>query len=168
VGVTAVIPAAGAVIDYSTPVMLLPHTLVVPAGSSIATVAEADRAGVRIASERGSPHTAQLQAMLPHATVVLVDDFDAGLAMVRSGRVDAFAAGRFALDQVLKRATGMRIVDGDFFVLRVALAVHKGWSADVVAMLSRFVDEAKGSGLIGQAIAATGFQDVDVAPASGS
>ncbi len=66
-------------------------------------------------------------------------------------------------DQVLKNVGGLRIV-GDFFVGRFALGTPKGADAAVLAFLESFVKDARSSGLIEQAIAATGKQDLDLPP----
>lgn len=166
VGITAVSPVGAMVIDLSAPFLLLPHTFLVRTGSSITTVQQADRPGIRIASERGSPHTSLLQATLKHATVVQVSGDAAGIAMVRSGAAAAYAGARTAFDQVLMKTSGLRVVSGDFFVPAFALGTPKGKDSSVVDFLKSFVEEVKASGMIQQAITATGLKDVDVAPAA--
>jgi len=166
VGITAVTPSATTALDLSAPFLLLPHTFLVRSGSTIMTADQADRAGVRIASEGGSPHTQKLQATLKHATVVLVAGDAAGIAMVRSGAADAYAGARAAFDQVVKNTKSLRIVTGDFFVPAFALGTPMEKDAGALAFLKGFVETVKASGALQQAITAAGLQDVDVAPAA--
>ncbi len=94
----AVLPVTTALatsVDFSAPVLLVPHTLLVRSGSSIQTLAQADHAGIRIASAAGAGHTAVLAGQLHHATLVRVASDTDGLSMLKIGQVDAYADGRF-------------------------------------------------------------------------
>src|SRR6266702_2417252 len=63
-------PSRAAEVGFSPPFVELDYTYLVPAGSSIRSVADADRPGVRIAAIRNHASTITLSRMLKHATLV--------------------------------------------------------------------------------------------------
>lgn len=152
--------------DMTAPFLLLPHTLLVRADSSIRTTADADQPGRRIASVKTAGHTPVLAAVLKHATVVPVDTAAAGLQLLASGAVDAYADGRGPLRAFTAKVAGSRLIADDFFVGRWALAVHKG-HATAQAFIARFIESMKADGAIQQAINRFGKPDILVAPAAG-
>lgn len=156
-------PQATAVASLTAPFLLVPHSYLVRADSSIRTVADADQPGVRIASEATAPHTAMLAGQLKNAQLIKVDSKDAGVKLLMTGQVDAFAAARPALDALAAHVAGTRIVAGDFFVVRIALAVPPGHAAGQ-AFLARFIESEKASGFVQHAIDRLGTPDITVAP----
>ena len=57
----------------------------------------------------------------------------------------------------------VRLLDENFLAVRQAIAVPRGSNARLDA-LNRFLDEARSSGFLAQAIARAGLAGVDVAP----
>ena len=163
----AVLPmtsATVAAVDFSAPVILLPHTLLVRSGSSISAMAEADRPGVTIASAANSPHTAVLAGQLKHARLVKVATDADGLAMLKAGQVDAFADGRFKMPQDMSAVPGSHVLTDDFLTARFGFAVTKG-HANGLAYVTQFVEQLKASGAVKSAIDKTHLSDINVAPA---
>ena len=156
---------AKAAVDLTAPFLLVPHTFLVRADSSIHTMADADQPGRRIASVATAGHTSALTAQLKHATVVPVDTAAAGLQLLASGAVDAYADGRGALRALAAQVAGSRLIADDFFVGRWALAVAKG-HATAQAFLARFIESMKADGAVQQAIDRLGKPDISVAPAT--
>jgi polar amino acid transport system substrate-binding protein len=163
IAVLPVTPALAKSVDYSGPALLLPHTLLVRSGSSIATLAQADQAGIRIASPAGAGHTAVLAGQLHHATLVQVASDGDGLAMLKASQVDAYADGRFNMSKDSGQVPGSRVLGEDFFTARFALAITKGHAAGL-AYLTEVIEELKASGAVQQAISGAGLSDVPVAP----
>ena len=164
----SILPAtaqATAVANLTSPFLLVPHTFLVRADSRIRTVTDADQPGVRIASEAGNPHTAVLAGQLKHAQLVKVEDTAAGLKLLATGQVDAFADGRSPLRAIAAQMSGVRLLADDFFVARFALAVPLGHTAGQ-AFLARFIESEKASGFVQQAIDRLGKPDITVAPAA--
>ncbi len=62
---------AAAIGDFSNPIFQFDYTLMVPAGSPIAKVADADRSGVRIAAVRNHASTNELVRQVKQAAVRL-------------------------------------------------------------------------------------------------
>jgi polar amino acid transport system substrate-binding protein len=164
VAVLPAMPETTRVVPLTAPFLAIPHTLMVRDGSPFRTVADVDHAGVRIASEKGSGHTKVLATVLKQAQLIQADSEAAALQLLTSGAADAYASGRFALLDDLKTLTGYHLLDDDFFVARQAMAVapskHAGFN-----FLTSFVEQAKASGTVQQAIAKTGAAGLDVPPA---
>src|SRR5262249_40565930 len=57
-------------VDYSPPILQLDYTLLVPAGSSLERIADADRPGVRIAVVRDHASTLTFSRIVKHAQLV--------------------------------------------------------------------------------------------------
>ena len=163
VAVLPMLPATTAAADFSAPVLLLPHTLLVRPGSSIHSLADADQAGIRIASEAGAPHTPVLAGQLRHATLVRVDDDTAALAMLKAGQVDAFADARLAIPTDQAQVPGSSALTEDFFTIRFGLAIAKG-HATTLAWLAGVVEQLKASGAVQRAIDAAHLDALHVAP----
>lgn len=167
VAILPMLPATTSALDFSAPVLLLPHTLLVRAGSNIQTLAQADRSGVRIASEAGAPHTPVLAAQLHNATLIRVDDDTQALAMLKAGQIDAFADARLAMPSDQAEVPGSTVLAQDFFTIRFGVAISKGHTA-TLAWLSTFIEQIKASGAVQQALDAAHLSAIKVAPASSS
>jgi polar amino acid transport system substrate-binding protein len=156
-------PATAQALDMTAPFMLVGHTFVVRADSTMHSITDADRPGIQIASGKEAGHTPALAAYLQQAQLVKVDDTTA-FDMFRAGQFDAYADGRFILLKRASQDSSLRVLDGDFFVAKLGVGLAKG-HAGGLAYLSQFVEQAKSSGTVQKAIDASGFQALAVAPA---
>jgi polar amino acid transport system substrate-binding protein len=84
-------------VDFSPPYMESDFTYLVPAGSSIRNVADADQPGVRIAVPRGDAVDLSLSRILKQAVLARADSQTAGMNLLRTGQTDAYAAPRATL-----------------------------------------------------------------------
>jgi polar amino acid transport system substrate-binding protein len=158
----AVTPATAQAVDLTAPFILVAHTFIVRADSAFQNITDADKPGVRIGSVKDAPHTPVLAAYLKQAQLVTVDESGA-IAMLKAGQIDAYADNRFSLVKTASQDPSLRVLDGDFFVAKLAVAVAKG-DAEGLAYLTQFVEQAKSSGMVQKAIDATGLA-LTVAPA---
>lgn len=150
-------------VGFSPPFAELDYTYLVPAGSSIRSVADADRPGVRIAAIRNHASTLTLSRILKHATLVYADTPDPAFDLLRTGRTDAWASVGYALQSYSTRLPGSRVLEDRYGANRMAMAVPKG-EAGRLAYISEFIEEAKASGLVQRAIERGGLRGVHVAP----
>ena len=160
----AIDPARAAVADFSPPYMEYDLTYLVPAGSLIRTVADADQPGVRITTPRGDASDLRLSQMLKRAKLVRVNNSAATVDLLRAGQADARGGARPNLLEVSARLPGFRVLEDRFGVILVAALVPKG-HAGRLAYISEFIEEAKASGLVQRAIERAGLRWVQVAPA---
>jgi polar amino acid transport system substrate-binding protein len=151
-------------VDFSPPFIQLGYTLLVPAGSSIQRVADADKPGVRIAAVSGHASTLTLSRMLKHAQLVYAATPDPTFEIMRKGDAEAFASVRPVLIGYSKALPGSRVLEDQFGANLVGLVVRQGQIARL-SYLTEFVEQAKASGLIQQAIDRAGLPGHQVAPA---
>jgi polar amino acid transport system substrate-binding protein len=160
-------PSWAAAVDFSFPFMQLDFTLLVPAGSSIRSVTDADQANVRIAVVDKHASTLALKRVVKQAEVVSVETPNAAFELVRDGRADALASVRPALLEFSTRLPGAYVLEQRYWANFLTMAVAKG-QAGRLAYFNEFIEEAKASGLVQQAIDQAGWRGVRVAPAGNS
>jgi ABC-type amino acid transport substrate-binding protein len=82
-------PARTKDMDFSGPILAAELGYPVPAHSPIATLADVDRAGVRVGVTAGSSSQATLSREFAHASVVPAPSLQAAVAMLAAGQIDA-------------------------------------------------------------------------------
>jgi polar amino acid transport system substrate-binding protein len=162
VTVLIVDPKRAEQVDFSNPFMQSDLTYLVPAGSSIQSVADADRPGIRIGVARGDTSDLELTRALKRAELVRTDSIAAAVDLLRNGSVEAIALNRPSL--MIQSATlpGSRVLGDGFADIASALAVprgHAGW----LAYINEFIENAKASGQVNHMIETLGLQGVRVA-----
>jgi polar amino acid transport system substrate-binding protein len=155
---------AAAVGDFSNPIFQFDYTLLVPAGSSIAGIADADRPGIRIAAVRNHASTIELSSQLKQAELVYAETPDSTFDLVRTGQAHVMASTRLALLDFSDRLPGSRVLEQRYGANINRMVVPKG-KADWLAYVGEFVENAKTSGLVQKAIERGGTRGVTPAPA---
>jgi polar amino acid transport system substrate-binding protein len=151
-------------VDFSPPFLQLDYTFLVPAGSSIQRIADADRPDLRIAVVRGHASTLTLSRIFKHAELVYAATPDPTFELLRNGQADAFASVRAVLLGYASKLPGSRVLEEHFGANLVGMVVPKGQAARL-AYISEFIEQAKASGLVQQAIERSGLPGHQVAPA---
>jgi len=157
-------PSRFAEADFSPPYMQIDFTYLVPAGSSIRNVADADQPGVRIAVVRGEASDLRLSRILKRAELVRADSRSVVDELWRAGGADARAGPRPNLLEQSAQLPGSRVLEDRYAVLSYAMLVPKG-HAGRLAYVSEFIEEAKASGLVKQTIERAGLRGIQIAPA---
>jgi polar amino acid transport system substrate-binding protein len=163
VGLLAIDPSRATLVDFSPPYLQIDATYLVPDSSSIRSVTDADQPGIRIAVTSKSVEEIVLSRLLKRAELRPVDTIPAGFDLLRAGNADVLAAPRPALLPLSARLPGSRVLQDRFHAAFGAMAVPKGQSARL-AYIAEFIEEAKASGLVRQAIERAGVRGVQVAP----
>jgi polar amino acid transport system substrate-binding protein len=154
---------AASVGDFSFPFVQSEYTMLVPAGSPIRSVADADKPGVRIAAVRDHSSTATLVSTIKQAEVVLGENEHATFELLRAGRVDAFASTRQLLLRMSANLSGSRVLQDRYGANLNRVVIPKG-HAGRLAYVNEFVEEAKASGLVQNAIDRDGTLAFQVPP----
>ena len=128
------------------------HSFLVKGDSSLHSVSDVDRQGIRIGSNATDGHTPFLASHLMHAQLVRLSSDDTGLAALVSGQIDAWADGRFALTDMTSQLPGSRILDGSFLTPMFAFSTESA-HANAATYLNAFVAAQLASGAITQDIA---------------
>lgn len=154
-------------VDFSQNYSLAQNTYLVAENSPIRSVADADRPGVRIGIGARDAGDRFLTRTLKAATLIR-NEGGVGEAVVKAllaGELDAYAGNRMRLHEVAQKTPGLRLVPDNFYGVEQAVIVPKGQAARL-AIINRFLDEARASGFIADAIRRAGLVGVDVAPPS--
>ena len=156
-------PQRTAEADATPAYMQSEFTYLVPAGSAIRTVADADRPGTRIGVPRGDAVDLSLSRILKQATLVRAETQAAGIGLLRSGAIDAYAAPRSALLSLSAQVPGSHVLADAFATTSWAGFVPKGHDGRL-AYVSEFVERAKTEGMVARLIAREGLRGIDVTP----
>lgn len=144
-------PSRAAEIDFSPAVFQFDYGYLVPAGSAIHSLADADRSGVRIAVVRNHASALALGRIVQHAELIGSEVPDTAFDLLREGDADALAAPRDVLLEFSAKLPGSRVLEDRYEVNRVGIAIRKG-QAGQLAYISEFVEAAKASGMVQRAI----------------
>ncbi|MGH7098878.1 MAG: transporter substrate-binding domain-containing protein [Stellaceae bacterium] len=126
-------------------------TYLVPAGSPLKSIAEVDRAGVRIAVTARSAYDLWLERNIKQAQVVRANSGDEAFRQFVADKLDAYAGLRPGLLSLAEKLPGSRILDGQFTAVQQAIGTARQNAAGA-AFLRAFVAEAKASDLIARLI----------------
>ena len=151
-------------VDFSPALLQVDYTFLVPAASPIQRIADVDRPGVRIAAVSDHASTLTLSRMLKHAQLVYAATPEPAFELLRSGQADAFASIRGWLLAYSSKLPGSRVLEEHYGANLVGMAVPKGQAARL-AYISEFIEQAKASGLVQQAIDRAGLPGYKVASA---
>ena len=154
-------------LGFSRPFMQLEFTYLVPAGSSIRSAADVDQAGIRIAAVRSHLSTVALTGTLKHATLVYAETPDPAFDLLRTGHADVMASIRSALLEYSMQLPGSRVLEDHYGVNRITMVAAKS-QAGRLSYISEFIEEAKASGLVQQAIERGGSLGYQAIPSENS
>ncbi|HUL92705.1 MAG TPA: transporter substrate-binding domain-containing protein [Burkholderiales bacterium] len=165
VGLIGAEPARAAQIAFTAAYLEIESTYLVPAGSTIRSVDEVDRKGVRIAVADRSAYGLYLDRSIKNAELVHAAGLDASYEIFLNQKLDALAGLRPRLLKDVQKLPGARVLEGRFTAVQQAVGTPKARVASAT-FLAAFVEEAKVSGLVARLIERHGVQGVTVAPAS--
>ena len=150
-------------VDFGPAYYLSTSTYMVRPGSSIRTLAEVDLPGVRVAGIANTTTARTAINTLKNTRVVSLRTVDEMVVTMKAGEIDAMALGRDTLQGLQPQIPGSRILDGHFHATGTAVAVPKNHPA-ALAYVTRFIEEAKASGIVRRAFDGAGMQGAPVAP----
>ena len=153
-------------VEFSQTYMLVHQTFLVPGDSPIATVADVDRSGQKIAGTRNDSITLCLKRALKQASPVELDNNPDVLIKALLGReIDALGANRQRLTTLSRSVPGSRLLPDNFFNVPQNIIVPMG-RPEALVTVNAFIDEVRGSGLLREAIARSGIIGIEPAPQS--
>ncbi len=152
IGVT---PARAKDWDFTAPHLEVEFGYLVSAGSSIATVADVDRPGIRVAVQERSGPDAFASHALKNAVIVRAPDYPTTLEMQKSGKADVIFSIKPILFELSDNLPGSRVLDGSPGSIPQALAIPKGRGAGLL-YARRFIEDARTAGMIKAAVERAG------------
>jgi polar amino acid transport system substrate-binding protein len=162
IGFIAADPDRAKALAFTPAYVELDATYLVRGDSSIRRTADADRAGVTIATGATSAYTLFLRRELRSGRLVIMNGTEANAAL-QSGSVDAVAGLRDALLQSAMQVAGSRVLPDNFTRAQQAMAVPIANTA-ALAYLTAFLQDVARSGFVAAAVQKTGFIGASVPP----
>jgi len=156
-------PARAKEWDFSALHLEVEFGYLVPGGSSISTMADVDRPGIRVAVQEKSGPDSFFSRTLKNAVVVRASSNPGALEALKSGRADVMGSLKPILFEMSNQLPGSRVLDGRPGMDPHAMAMPKGRDLGM-AYAGRFIEEAKSEGLVKAAIERAGLRGVIVAP----
>jgi polar amino acid transport system substrate-binding protein len=149
--------ARAALVDFTEPMVALELGYLVMPGSPVASIADIDRAGVRVGVSQGSSSQAALTKAYHDAIVVPATSLTAAASMLQDHRIDAFATNKGVLFQMADGLAGARVLEGRWGAESLAIAVPKGRIAGK-AWLEDFVTSVRNDGRVQHAAQRAGLR----------
>lgn len=153
IGFLAIDPQRAEGIQFTQPYVEIEGAYLVRDESPITRVEEVDAAGTRIVVGVGSAYALFLARALQQASMVEVPTSEEVVAtLLRDAGTHVAAGVRQQLEADAKRVGGVRVLPGRFMVIRQAMAMPRGRSAEAAALLEAFIAEQRRSGFVAAAL----------------
>ncbi|MEX5548179.1 ABC transporter substrate-binding protein [Pseudomonas pergaminensis] len=162
-GFFAIDPARDEQLAFTKPYVLIEGCYLVREDSPLDDNAQVDMPGIELVVGKGSAYDLYLTRELKHATIVrsptsptVVETFLASGANVAAGVKQQleFDAARFP---------GLRLLPGRFMQIRQAMGVPRAYGKEAADVLHQFVERAKASGFVAEALERHGIVGATVA-----
>ena len=156
-------PERALVVDFSAPYMEVEFGYLVPKGSSISTLSDVDKPGVRIGVLQKSSPDAYLSGTLRSATLVRAPTLAGMVELLQAGSADAIFGIKATMLSQAEKFAGARVLEGRSGGEATSMAIPKGRDPGA-AYVRKFVESAKSEGLVKAAIEQAALRGVIVAP----
>ncbi len=150
-------------IAFTAAYLEIPVTFLVPAGSSIRSIGDVDRQGVRIAVAEKSAYDLYLTRNVKQATLLRAQGIDGSFDLFVNERLDVLSGLKPRLLKDVQKLPGARVLDGQITGVQQAIGTPKARAAGAT-FLRAFVEGVKASGVVAEAIKRNAVQGVSVAP----
>jgi polar amino acid transport system substrate-binding protein len=156
-------PARAKEWDFTGLHMEVEFGYLVPAGSSISTMADVDRSGIRVAVQEKSQPDVFVSRTLKNAEVVRAPSLAGTVEMLKSGKAEVIFSIKPSLFEASNQLPGSRVLDGRPGIDPHAMVMPKGREVGL-AYARQFIEHAKSEGLVKAAIERVGMRGAVVAP----
>jgi polar amino acid transport system substrate-binding protein len=156
-------PQRASEIAFSPAYLEIEAGYLVPAGSPIKSLADVDRAGVRIATAVNSAYDLYLSRNIKHATLVRAQAIQGSYDVFVKDKLEVLSGLKPRLLTDAQTLPGSRILEGRFTTVQQSVGTPHGRTA-AARYLGEFAKDVKTSGFVAQAIARHSVRGVTVAP----
>ena len=163
IGLIGAEPQRAEKIAFTPAYVEIEATYLVPAGSPIQSLADVDKAGVRISVTGRSAYGLWLDRHIQNATLVKTGTLDSAYELFVSDKLDVLAGLRPRLISDVEKLPGARILDGKFTAVQQAIGTARKNTA-AAAFLRDFVEQTKASGFVQSLIERHKVRGLSVAP----
>jgi polar amino acid transport system substrate-binding protein len=164
VGFFAIDPKRGEKINFTAPYVLITGSYAVRAGSEISELGQVDRKNQTVVVGRGSAYDLYLSRTLENATIIYASTSADAVDVFFDGNYDVAAGVTQQLELDKRRHPELQILDEPFMTIRQAMGLPKTRGPEAASFLARFVEEAKQSGFVSDAISRHQVKGAAVAP----
>jgi len=166
IGFFAIDPLRANTIAFTAPYVLIEGAYLVRQGSPLVDNGEVDRAGHTIMVGRGSAYDLYLSRALKHAQLAHAPTSPAVVDHFLLHSADVAAGVKQQLQADAARLGGLRLLPGRFMVIEQAMGAPAARGAAAVDALKAYVEWAKRSGFVADALARHAIDGAIVAPAA--
>ena len=164
IGFFAVDPLRSDGIRFSAPYVLIEGACLVRQASALTDNSQIDQAGRRVMVGKGSAYDLYLTRHLKAAQILRAPTSPAVVDSFLAENAEVAAGVKQQLQADAARLPGLRLLPGRFMVIEQAMAVQAGRGDAVDAALRVFVERAKASGLVAEALIRHDIRGAIVAP----
>lgn len=150
-------------VDQGPAYVAYTSSYLVRAGSDIRSVADVDRAGMRIGCIEGTSTSRTVAKALRHATLTKFAKANDAAEAMGNGQLDALAMGTEAVEDLSRKLSGTRVLEEVIQSTGVVVVVPKGRTA-AGAWATHFLQDAKADGTVRRALDSGGSANAKVAP----
>ena len=140
-------PSRAAEVDFAPAIFQFDYSFLLPQGSTIKSIADADQKGIRIGIVDGHASALTLRSIVKHAQLIGAELPDETFDLLKQGKVDALAFPRDHVLDFAGRLPGSRVLAKGYGINRVGIAVRKGRSG-LLAWCSEFSEEVLDTGVV--------------------
>jgi polar amino acid transport system substrate-binding protein len=159
----AIDPERAADIAFTAPYVQIEGTYLVRKDSPLKAIGEVDRKGIRVAVGNKTAYDLFLTRNLKNAELVRSPTSLTAVEQFVNDKLDAAAGVKQPLVWAAQKNPGLRVMDGNFMVIRQAAGVPRAREAGA-RYFNDFIEEMKASGFVARALDKSGNGDVTVPP----
>ena len=166
IGFLAVETERATQVDFSDAYSSSGAAYAVPAKSAFQKSADVDRTGVTIGAITGQAPEVYVREHVKNANVQSLPSVPPNTEMGRmllDGKVQAFAANRTRMEELVRDVPGLRVLPDDYMTTLQAIVVAKGKAAEL-AEVNRFLADVRKSGFVQSSLDRAKVAGVKVAP----
>jgi polar amino acid transport system substrate-binding protein len=150
-------PARAASAAFSQTLLTIELGYLVAAKSPITTIADVEKAGLRVGVTKNSTSQGTIPKLLPNAIVVPADNYKRGIEMLEQGEIDTYATNKPTLFEMSDQMPGSRILEGRWGEEHLAIAIPRE-HAGGLDYIKSFVADVQSSGLVERLAAQAGLR----------
>ena len=164
IGFFAIDPLRGEGIRFSAAYVLIEGAYLVRQASPLADNTQVDRSGTTVMVGKGSAYDLYLTREMKAATLLRAPTSPLVVDTFLAQNADVAAGVKQQLEADAARLPGLRLLPGRFMVIEQAMGVQAGRGDAAEKYLRDYVERAKASGLVAQALQRHGVRGAIVAP----
>ena len=164
-GFMAIDPQRGQTIHFTDAYVEIEGAYLVPQASQLIANEQVDQAGHTIVVGAGSAYQLYLSRNIVHAKLFQVPTSETVVATMVAKDLGISAGVKQQMQADAQRVPGMRLLPGRFMVIRQAMCMPRGRSAQAEALMDDFIERMKRSGFVSDALSRHGIQGATVAAA---